>query len=183
MSTVKPERHGIQSVRIPSGSAVIEGELILPEASAGVVVFAHGSGSSRFSPRNQYVARAIRSSGTATLLMDLLTREEERIDEMTRRFRFDIALLASRLADAARWLLSLNATRGMRIGFFGASTGGGAALVAAAELGVTAAADQPVVAVLSLWICRVVSAVSFRIDIKDHYAACCVGIVDQDMRL
>ncbi len=134
MSGVKKEQVS-HILRIPCGGAVIEGDLEIPEASAGVVIFAHGSGSSRYSPRNQYVAGIIRESGVATLLMDLLTRDEERIDDVTRRLRFDIGLLASRLVDAARWISSLDATRGMRTGFFGASTGGGAALVAAAELG------------------------------------------------
>src|SRR5207237_6177948 len=101
----------------------------------GIVLFAHGSGSSRFSPRNQFVARSLRDAGLATLLFDLLTREEEAIDVATRHLRFDIGLLAERLVDASRWIRTRPETRELKIGYFGASTGGGAALVAAAELG------------------------------------------------
>ena len=124
-----------RAVKIPSGSVMLEGELSAPHGATGVVVFAHGSGSSRHSPRNQYVARLLRESGTATLLFDLLTAEEEREDIATRRLRFDILMLARRLVDATGWLLDQPTTRGIRVGYFGASTGGGAALVAAAELG------------------------------------------------
>jgi dienelactone hydrolase len=113
----------------------LEGELKLPPRAGGVVIFAHGSGSSRLSPRNQYVARVLREAGLATLLFDLLTAEEEHEDIATRRLRFDIAMLARRLVDATRWLLEQSEAQGFRAGYFGASTGGGAALVAAAELG------------------------------------------------
>ena len=122
-------------VKIPSGALRLDGELKVPAGAHGVVIFVHGSGSSRHSPRNQYVARILRESGKATFLFDLLTEEEERVDIATRRLRFDIPMLARRLADATRWLLDQPATRGLRVGYFGASTGGGAALVAAAELG------------------------------------------------
>ncbi len=121
--------------RIPARSAVLEGEVHLGEESRGIVLFAHGSGSSRFSPRNQFVARSLRDAGLATLLFDLLTREEEALDLATRHLRFDIGLLAERLVDASRWVRSRPETRELKIGYFGASTGGGAALVAAAELG------------------------------------------------
>lgn len=128
-----------QSVQIPSGGARLEGELSIPHQASGLVLFAHGSGSSRHSPRNQYVARVIREAGIGTLLFDLLTAEEESVDIYTRHLRFDISLLADRLADAVRWLESEQAFPGRRMnlrpGFFGASTGGGAALVAAARLG------------------------------------------------
>lgn len=126
---------GSREVRIPSGSADLEGELIVPAGARGVVLFAHGSGSSRHSPRNQFVARTIREAGVGTLLFDLLTREEEAAEAHTRHLRFDIGLLAERLLDAADWLKREDDTRRLRVGFFGASTGGGAALAAAAALG------------------------------------------------
>ncbi|MGA9576460.1 MAG: alpha/beta hydrolase [Terrimicrobiaceae bacterium] len=122
-------------VCIPCGAVTLEGALAVPPGANGVVVFAHGSGSSRHSPRNQFVARVIRESGNGTLLFDLLTAEEEIEDNLTRRLRFDIALLANRLADVTRWLVAQPAARELGIGYFGSSTGGGAALVAAAELG------------------------------------------------
>ena len=128
------------NVRIPAGRAHLEGELILPAGAAGVVLFVHGSGSSRHSPRNQYVARVIRESGNGTLLFDLLTRVEEIEDNVTARLRFDIGLLAQRLADATRWVASQPETRHLGIGYFGSSTGGGAALVAADALGQSVAA-------------------------------------------
>ena len=93
-----------RNVRIPAGDAVINGELIIPPAAHGVVLFAHGSGSSRHSQRNQYVAGIIRTAGIATLLFDLLTAEEERVDVQTRHLRFDIELLARRLVNAAAWM-------------------------------------------------------------------------------
>ncbi|HEV8519864.1 MAG TPA: dienelactone hydrolase family protein [Burkholderiales bacterium] len=126
----------VQFLQIHSGSAALEGELIVPDAAHGIVLFAHGSGSSRHSPRNQQVARAIREAGVATLLFDLLTREEEALEARTRHLRFDIGLLACRLADATRTIKARTApTARLKVGYFGASTGGGAALVAAAELG------------------------------------------------
>ncbi len=121
--------------RISARSAVLEGEVHLSEESRGIVFFAHGSGSSRFSSRNQFVARSLHDAGLATLLFDLLTREEEALDLATRHLRFDIGLLAERLVDASCWVRSQPETRALTIGYFGASTGGGAALVAAAELG------------------------------------------------
>ena len=121
--------------RIPARSVVLEGEVHVGDESRGIVLFVHGSGSSRFSPRNQFVARSLRDAGLATLLFDLLTREEEAIDVATRHLRFDIGLLAERLVDASRWIRTRPETRELKIGYFGASTGGGAALVAAAELG------------------------------------------------
>jgi putative phosphoribosyl transferase len=124
-----------QEVQIKTGSLLLNGELNVPANATGVVLFAHGSGSSRHSPRNQYVATVIRNAGVGTLLFDLLTREEEVIDNYTREFRFDINLLARRLVAATNWLAGENETNKLRPGYFGASTGGGAALVAAAELG------------------------------------------------
>ncbi len=122
-----------RAVRIPSGAVSLDGELNLLPGASGVVLFAHGSGSSRHSPRNQYVAQVIHQVGIGTLLFDLLTRDEEAVDRQTGRLRFDIGLLAHRLVDATDWLA--RAEPGLRVGYFGASTGGGAALVAAAELG------------------------------------------------
>jgi dienelactone hydrolase len=124
-----------REVRIAADSIMLPGELSIPSRAEGLVLFAHGSGSSRHSPRNQYVAQVIRKAGVGTLLLDLLTREEERIDLQTRRLRFDIALLARRLAGATKWLKKRKETSHLRVGYFGASTGGGAALVAAAEMG------------------------------------------------
>jgi putative phosphoribosyl transferase len=121
-------------VQIRAGSILLTGELKVPEKATGVVLFAHGSGSSRHSPRNQYVARVIREGGVATLLFDLLTRQEEAIDNYTREFRFDINLLARRLVAATNWLAREDETSHLRPGYFGASTGGAAALVAAAEI-------------------------------------------------
>ncbi|MEW6472883.1 MAG: dienelactone hydrolase family protein [Actinomycetota bacterium] len=122
-----------RSVRVDVGDAVLAGDLAVPAEATGIVVFAHGSGSGRHSPRNRQVAETLRRAGLATLLMDLLTEAEEEVDLRTRHLRFDIGLLARRLAGAARWLAGEPETAGRPIGYFGASTGGGAALVAAAE--------------------------------------------------
>ena len=118
-------------VHIPAGSATIEGMLEIPEQAVGLVLFAHGSGSSRHSPRNNTVAGVLRQAGVGTLLMDLLTPEEDLDYER----RFDIALLTQRLMDAARWVVSQPELNGISLGFFGASTGAAAALEAAAILG------------------------------------------------
>ena len=120
-------------VRVKAGSATIEGNLNLPEGARAVVLFAHGSGSSRFSSRNRYVARVLNEAKLATLLIDLLTPEEEAIDQRTAHLRFDIRLLAGRLVSATDWLTQNVDTRHLSIGYFGASTGAAAALVAAAE--------------------------------------------------
>jgi putative phosphoribosyl transferase len=135
MSTTPARSEVSCATFIPVDGGLLAGELIVPVQANGIVVFAHGGGSSRHSPRNQFVARTIRESGSGTLLMDLLTAEEEQVDAVTRHLRFDIGLLASRAVSAARFVSDLSETRGLRIGFFGASTGAGAALVAAAELG------------------------------------------------
>jgi len=118
-----------------AGAVTLDGDLTIPADAKGIVLFAHGSGSSRHSPRNQCVARAIRKAGTATLLFDLLTQEEEAEDRLSGRLRFDIALLAARLVEATRWIANQPDTQRLGIGYFGASTGGAAALVAAAEIG------------------------------------------------
>ena len=120
-------------VRVKAGSATIEGNLNLPEGARAVVLFAHGSGSSRFSSRNRYVARVLNEAKLATLLIDLLTSEEEAIDQRTAHLRFDIRLLAGQLVSATDWLTQNVDTRHLSIGYFGASTGAAAALVAAAE--------------------------------------------------
>src|SRR5258707_9171703 len=122
-----------KGVEIRSGAVQLGGDLSIPVGAQGVVLFAHGSGSSRHSPRNQLVARTIRESGVGTLLFDLLTKQEEAVDVHTAHLRFDIGLLAERLIDATYWLKG--DLRHLSVGFFGASTGGAAALVAAAELG------------------------------------------------
>jgi dienelactone hydrolase len=122
-----------RGVRIGVGSVELEGDLAIPADPAGVVLFAHGSGSSRFSRRNRFVAGELQKSGFATLLMDLLTREEEAVDARTGHLRFDIGLLAERLVAAIDWLREHPDTHRLGTGCFGASTGGGAALVAAAE--------------------------------------------------
>jgi dienelactone hydrolase len=122
-----------REVRVPVGSVTLEGNRGVPEGARGVVLFAHGSGSGRHSPRNRYVAQELRQAGLATLLIDLLTPEEEEIDLRTRHLRFDIGLLAQRLVGATDWLKGEPDTQNLRVGYFGASTGAGAALVAAAE--------------------------------------------------
>ena len=119
-------------VQIAADKVILEGDLCLPEEVQGVVAFAHGSGSSRHSPRNRYVARVLRNAGLATLLFDLLTPQEEREDTETAELRFDIGLLARRLIGATDWLRSNGSTRRLGLGYFGASTGAAAALVAAA---------------------------------------------------
>ncbi|MEK7222906.1 MAG: alpha/beta family hydrolase [Pseudomonadota bacterium] len=120
-----------QPVRIPMDADVHEGALIVPPGAKGLVLFAHGSGSGRLSPRNNYVASVLRDSGVATLLFDLLTENEDRIYEN----RFDIDLLTQRLQLATEWVKQQAATRHLAIGYFGASTGAAAALKAAAALG------------------------------------------------
>lgn len=120
-------------VIIKAQGVTLEGNLNIPGDAQGIVVFAHGSGSSRFSPRNQFVAHGLQQGGIATLLLDLLTIEEERVDVNTREYRFDIGLLASRVVCATDWLLRQPETKDFRIGYFGSSTGAAAALIAAAE--------------------------------------------------
>lgn len=119
---------------IPLPDAALEGEWVVPGRALGLVIFAHGSGSSRHSPRNQFVASSLRSAGLGTLLFDLLTPAEEAAEFHTRHLRFNIPFLAARLAAATNWVCGQPDCRGLRCGYFGASTGAGAALVAAAEL-------------------------------------------------
>ncbi|MCV2487827.1 DUF6221 family protein [Geodermatophilus sp. YIM 151500] len=120
-------------VRVPASGAVLDGDLVVPEGARGVVLFAHGSGSSRHSPRNRRVAAGLHDAGLGTLLLDLLTEEEERIDARTRALRFDIDLLAGRLTAAADWLGAAEGTAGLPLATFGASTGAAAALITAAD--------------------------------------------------
>ena len=120
------------AIRVPIGDQWLQGDLGIPGEPHGIVLFAHGSGSSRKSPRNQYVARVLERRGLATLLIDLLTPEEEIIDDRTAQYRFDIEMLADRLVTIVDWLRRRNDTSSLPIGLFGASTGGGAALMAAA---------------------------------------------------
>jgi dienelactone hydrolase len=127
-----------QPIQIPVGSVSLSGDLTVPDRAQGVVLFAHGSGSSRRSPRNRYVAKVLQEANLGTLLFDLLTEDEEIIDDQTRHLRFDIRLLANRLVGATNWLLgSFDVSDGDNlpsIGYFGASTGAAAALVAAAKM-------------------------------------------------
>jgi pimeloyl-ACP methyl ester carboxylesterase len=122
-----------EPVRVAAGPVALEGNLGVPEGAGGVVLFAHGSGSSRHSPRNRFVAGQLRDAGLATLLIDLLTEDEEEAERYTRHLRFDIGLLVDRLIGATDWLAEDARTAGLPVGYFGASTGGGAALVAAAR--------------------------------------------------
>jgi putative phosphoribosyl transferase len=122
-----------RQVSLPAAGVTLDGTLGMPGDARGMVLFAHGSGSSRFSPRNRHVARVLRDAGLATLLVDLLSPGEEQVDMVTRRLRFDIGLLAERLVAGLDWLGQEPTTRGLPVGLFGASTGGGAALVAAAR--------------------------------------------------
>jgi len=124
----------MNEVRIPAGRVTLDGNLTVVDAATAIVLFVHGSGSSRHSPRNQFVARTLNNAGLATLLFDLLTAEEEGIDARTAELRFNIELLGERLVHATKWAKQQEQTRNLRIGYFGSSTGGAAALVAAAEL-------------------------------------------------
>lgn len=120
-------------VEIPVEDVCLNGILQIPEDAKGIVLFAHGSGSGRFSERNQYVAHILNKANIATLLFDLLTENEEEVDDVTREYRFNIDLLASRLIVATDWLSQQSMTQNLSVGYFGASTGGGAALQAAAK--------------------------------------------------
>jgi dienelactone hydrolase len=132
-----------RTVRVPVGSIALEGRLVVPADALGLVLFAHGSGSGRHSPRNRFVANVLQEGRIGTLLIDLLTEEEEQVDLTTRHLRFDIPLLAERLVGAIDWLGAEPATAALPIGLFGASTGGGAALLA------SVARPEPVRAVVS----------------------------------
>ena len=135
MSEKKREFRVARDIFIPSGGVRLAGELNIPANAIGLVLFADGSGSSRHSPRNKYVARVLHDSNIGTLLLDLLTEEEEDEERYTRHLRFNIGLLAKRLADATRWIKTQEGGQSLPIGYLGSSTGAAAALVAAAELG------------------------------------------------
>ena len=139
MGTPEPN-YRTREVIVDAGGVELAGSLALPAIPRGIVLFAHGSGSSRLSPRNRFVAGRLNAAGIATLLFDLLTAAEERVDLRTRHLRFDIGLLAERLAGATEWVSRQEDLAGLPVGYFGASTGGDAALVAAAEVGGTVAA-------------------------------------------
>jgi putative phosphoribosyl transferase len=124
----------MNEVQIQAGREVLSGNLNIPEGAVALVLFAHGSGSSRHSPRNQFVARTLNHAGLATLLFDLLTPAEEAVDARTAELRFNIGLLADRLVHATKWAKQEQQTRDLRIGYFGSSTGGAAALVAAIQV-------------------------------------------------
>jgi putative phosphoribosyl transferase len=129
------QQNGIKrEVSIDLEGTTLEGTLVLPKEANGLVLFAHGSGSSRHSPRNRYVAQVLNSQQIATLLFDLLTRQEEAMDRYTGELRFNIPLLAKRLIGATNWIMSSPDTRALKVGYFGASTGAAAALIAAGEL-------------------------------------------------
>jgi putative phosphoribosyl transferase len=122
-------RHSL-SIEIPSENVMLKGDLVIPENAQGIIIFVHGSGSSRLSPRNKNVASVLNEAGLGTLLFDLLTAEEEIIDNVTAQFRFDIPLLAKRLVAVTDYVAQQDVTKARNIGYFGASTGGGAALIA-----------------------------------------------------
>ena len=124
----------MNEVQVAAGRATLDGNLTIPDGAAALVLFAHGSGSSRHSSRNQFVAHSLNDTRLATLLFDLLMPEEEAIDLRTREHRFNIGLLSGRLVHATKWAQQQEQTRDLRIGYFGSSTGGGAALAAAAEI-------------------------------------------------
>jgi dienelactone hydrolase len=128
-----------RTISFLSGETALEGAITVPSDARGIVVFAHGSGSGRHSPRNRYVASVLNDEGLATLLIDLLSEEEERLDRVTGELRFDVGFLADRLLSATEWVGADEATGSLAIGYFGASTGAAAALIAAAERPATAA--------------------------------------------
>jgi dienelactone hydrolase len=131
MSTLVQTLNSKAEITVPAGQ--IHGDLTIPDHAIGAVIFAHGSGSSRFSPRNQFVARQLNQLRLGTLLIDLLTADEERVDTVTAGYRFDISLLADRLVAATEWLMTNRSTQELPLGYFGASTGAAAALMAAAN--------------------------------------------------
>jgi dienelactone hydrolase len=133
MERIKKELDDVCPVKVNTGKVTLEGDLCTSADATGLVIFVHGSGSSRHSPRNRYVGQVLRQAGLATLLFDLLTSEEELVDIQTGRYRFDIRLLANRLIGATAWVKQNPETKNLNIGYFGASTGAAAALLTAAE--------------------------------------------------
>lgn len=140
MTTKTDQELSCREVRIQTPRTIIKGDLCLPQNPKGIIVFAHGAGSSRFSARNRHVAAILQKAGFATLLMDLLSEEEEQLDIFTRKFRFDIPLLAGRVDNATEWIRSDDRTASLPIGYFGASTGAAAALIASIQRPKTVAA-------------------------------------------
>lgn len=133
MTNAMLSNHQESEISVKVNSSALKGNLVVPNQAQGVVLFAHGSGSSRFSPRNRHVAQTLQQSGLATLLIDLLTTGEEKKDRHTKQFRFNIGLLAERLVDTTKWLKENPTTKNLKIGYFGASTGSAAALLAAVD--------------------------------------------------
>lgn len=131
VNRAKPKKK--MNITIPINTTALEGDLQIPAKATGIVLFAHGSGSSRFSPRNRYVASALQKAGLATLLFDLLTKEEEEVDMITAELRFNIKLLAKRLSAATEWIKKNKKIKNLAIGYFGSSTGAAAALIAASQ--------------------------------------------------
>lgn len=131
MDTTQVANVELRPVQIRSGEVTLDGDLALPPQPKGIVVFAHGSGSSRHSPRNRFVAKTLQEAGLGTLLLDLLTADEEMLDRLTAHLRFDVRLLADRLVGATDWVLAQPELAKLGIGYFGASTGAAAALIAA----------------------------------------------------
>lgn len=134
MKRTPASEHLEKTIAIDAGEVLLEGDLKIPENAGSLVIFLHGSRSSRFSPRNRQVAKNLNDSGMGTLLFDLLTDREAAADALTARLRFEIEMLAERVVSVTRWLIGLNETQGMSIGYFGASTGAAAALVASAKI-------------------------------------------------
>jgi predicted alpha/beta-hydrolase family hydrolase len=134
MSAPKPHSRIFREVAIPAGKAELQGELNVPAGASGIVLFAHGSGSSRHSPRNQFVARTLHEGAVGTLLFDLLTSDEEEEDRYTAHLRFDIELLSNRLIDATRFIAGQDDLQRFPIGYFGSSTGAAAALIASVQV-------------------------------------------------
>jgi pimeloyl-ACP methyl ester carboxylesterase len=135
MNSLEKKWNGVEhTAKVDGGKVMLEGNLCIPTGASALVVFVHGSGSSRHSTRNKFVSHMLNNAGLSTLLFDLLTSQEESIDARTARLRFDIELLAGRVVEATRWLRRNAATANLDVGYFGASTGAAAALVAAARL-------------------------------------------------
>ncbi|MBX9696784.1 MAG: dienelactone hydrolase family protein [Alphaproteobacteria bacterium] len=160
-----------QVIQIFIGESKLEGNLSIPDGAKGIVLFAHGSGSSRFSPRNRFVANFLVKNHLATLLIDLLTMEEEAVDELTREYRFDIGLLAERLMHVTDWLHQDKRTKELQIHYFGSSTGAAAALIAAAKKGsmissVVSRGGRPDLA--SDYLTRVKSPTLLIVGVDDH---------------
>ena len=133
MTNAMQSHYREREISLEMNSIKLKGSLVVPDRAKGIVIFAHGSGSSRFSPRNRHLAQLLQELRLATLLIDLLTTAEEKIDRHTKQFRFNIGLLAERLVDSTKWLQQNPSTKNLKIGYFGASTGSTAALIAAAD--------------------------------------------------